>query len=96
MYTFFLRILNKQFGSQTVNMLFKLTGSVLLKVRYITSHILNFTKILKFQNLQIMKNNIGVISKICTINDSHYFLGQKKYTLGVAFVCVSPYFSTVC
>ena len=25
---FFLRILNKQFGSQTVNMLFKVTGSV--------------------------------------------------------------------
>ena len=41
---FFLRILNKQFGSQTVNMLFKLTGSVLLKARYITSHIFNFTK----------------------------------------------------
>ena len=28
--SFFLRILNKQFGSQTVNMLFKLTGSVLM------------------------------------------------------------------
>ena len=41
---FFLRISYKQFVSQTVNMLFKLTGSVLLKARYITSHILNFTK----------------------------------------------------
>ena len=42
---FFLRILNnKQFDSQTVNMLFKLTGSVLLNARYITSHVFNFTK----------------------------------------------------
>ena len=40
----FLRMLNKQFGSQTVNMLFKLTGSVLLKARYTTSHVFNFTK----------------------------------------------------
>ena len=44
MYLCFLRILNKQFGSQIVNMLFKLTGSVLLKARYIISHIFNFTK----------------------------------------------------
>ena len=42
--SFFLRILNKQFDSQTVNMLFKLTGSVLLNARYIISHVFNFTK----------------------------------------------------
>ena len=34
------------------------------------------------------ENNIGVIFKICTVNNSHYFLLQKKYTLDVAFVCV--------
>ena len=45
------RILNKQFGSQTVNMLFKLTGSVLLKARYITSHVFNFTKSQHFKKL---------------------------------------------
>ncbi len=32
-----------------------------------------------------------MIFKICTVNNSHYFLLQKKYTLDVAFVCVSPW-----
>ena len=37
---------------------------------------------------------MGVIFKIDTINNSHHFLLQKKYTMGIDFACFSPYFRT--
>ena len=39
-----------------------------------------------------MRNNIGVIVNICTLNN---FLLQRNILWGVAFVCVSPYLSSV-
>ena len=50
-------------------MLFKLTCSVLLKARYITSHVFNFTK---SPNFKILNNYIGMIFNICTVIVPHW------------------------